>query len=105
MICPTGEAKYFCKGDSTHDSKSSPMGKSPTPFRRTLTTFLSRLLQKLRAQHQALDLVGAAFDLVGIVGEVNAFDHGAAFQHRGGAFQLQVLDQRDAVALGEQRAV
>src|ERR1700682_870918 len=64
-----------------------------------------RLLQKLRAQHQALDLVGAAFDLVGVVGEVNAFDHGAALEHRGGALQLQVFYQRDAVALGEQRAV
>jgi hypothetical protein len=36
-----------------------------------LLTRLSRLLQKLRAQHQALDLVGAAFDLVLIVGEVD----------------------------------
>ena len=39
------------------------MGRSP-----------SRLLQKLRAQHQALDLVGAAFDLVGIVREVDVPD-------------------------------
>src|SRR5882724_956981 len=65
----------------------------------------SRLLQKLRAQHQALDLVGAAFDLVSVVGEMNTPDHGAALQHGGRALQLQVLDQRDAVALGEQRAV
>src|SRR3981081_459580 len=26
MICPTGEAKYFCKGDST---QKCPTGKSP----------------------------------------------------------------------------
>src|SRR4051794_6393593 len=64
-----------------------------------------RLPQKFRAQHQALDLVGAALDLVLVVGEVNVSDHGAALQHRGRALQLQVLDQRDAVALGEQRAV
>jgi hypothetical protein len=29
MICPTGEAKYFCKGDWTHDSTNRPTGKSP----------------------------------------------------------------------------
>jgi hypothetical protein len=29
MICPTGEAKYFCKGDSTPLSESRPTGKSP----------------------------------------------------------------------------
>ena len=66
--------------------------------------FPSRLLQKLRPQHQAFDPVGSAFDLVGVVGEVNAPDHGAALQHGGRAPQLQILDQRDAVALGEQRA-
>src|SRR5882762_458571 len=69
------------------------------------TSLPSRLLQKLRAQHQALDLVGAAFDLVFIVSEVDVPDHGAALEHGGRALQLQVLDQRDAVALGEQRAV
>jgi hypothetical protein len=51
----------------------------------------SRLPQKLRPQHQALDLVGTAFDLVFIVGEMNASDHGAALEHRGGAFQLEVF--------------
>ena len=64
-----------------------------------------RLLQELRAQHQALDLVGAAFDFVGIVGEMDVPDHGAALEHGGRALQLEVLDQRDAVALGEQCAV
>src|ERR1700694_2789330 len=62
----------------------------------------SHLLQKLRSQHQALYLVSAAFDLVFIVGEVDVFGHGAALEHGGRAFQLEVLDQRDAVALGEQ---
>jgi hypothetical protein len=33
---------------------------------------------QLRAQHQALDLVGAAFDLVGIVGEADIW---AGLQH------------------------
>jgi hypothetical protein len=28
MICPTGEVKYFCKGDSTRLSTSRPTGKS-----------------------------------------------------------------------------
>jgi hypothetical protein len=28
MICPTGEVKYFCKGDST---QKCPTGKSPEP--------------------------------------------------------------------------
>jgi hypothetical protein len=28
MICPTGEAKYFCKGDSTEELKMRPTGKS-----------------------------------------------------------------------------
>jgi hypothetical protein len=28
MICPTGEAKYFCKGDSTGFSTARPSGKS-----------------------------------------------------------------------------
>ena len=64
-----------------------------------------RLPQKLRPQHQALDLVGAGFDLVIIVGEVNVPDHGAALEHRGRSLQLQILDQRDAVALGEFSAV
>ena len=59
--------------------------------RRPAQGFASRLLQELRAQHQALDLVGAALDLVGIVGEVNASDHGAALEHGGGALQLQTL--------------
>jgi hypothetical protein len=26
MICPTGEAKYFCKGDSTEELKMRPSG-------------------------------------------------------------------------------
>src|SRR5450432_3319205 len=65
----------------------------------------SRLLQKLRAQHQALDLVGAAFDFVFIVGEMDAPDHGAAFEHGGGALQLEVFDQCDAVAFDESCAV
>jgi hypothetical protein len=29
MICPTGEAKYFCKGDWTGFSTARPSGKSP----------------------------------------------------------------------------
>jgi hypothetical protein len=29
MICPTGEAKYFCKGDST---EKCPTGKSLQPL-------------------------------------------------------------------------
>jgi hypothetical protein len=53
--------------------------------RRPAQRFPSRLLQELRAQHQALDLVGTAFDFVGVVGEVNASDHGAVLQHSGGA--------------------
>lgn len=65
----------------------------------------SRLLQKFRLQHQALDLVGAAFDLVFIVGQVDVLDHGAALEHGGRSLQLEILDQRDTVALGEQRAV
>jgi hypothetical protein len=28
MICPTGEAKYFCKRDSTGKSERRPTGKS-----------------------------------------------------------------------------
>jgi hypothetical protein len=28
MICPTGEAKYFCKRDSTDPFSASPSGKS-----------------------------------------------------------------------------
>jgi hypothetical protein len=32
MICPTGEAKYFCKGDSTHLSTNRPTGKSLEPI-------------------------------------------------------------------------
>jgi hypothetical protein len=28
MICPTGEAKYFCKGDSTPPSTNRTTGKS-----------------------------------------------------------------------------
>src|SRR5712672_3476046 len=98
--------EYFCKGGWTPLSTKGPTGKSQT--RRSdgpPCGFLSRLLQKLGAQHQAFDLVGAALDFVGAVGEVNVLDHGAALEHCGRALQLQVLDQRDAVALGEQRAV
>ena len=40
-------------------------------------------LQERRAQHQALDLVGAAFDFVGIVREVDVLDHGAALEDGG----------------------
>ena len=43
-------------------------------------------------------------DLVCIIGEMNALDHGAALEHRGRALQLEVFCQCDAVALGEQRA-
>lgn len=51
-------------------------------------------------QHQALDLVGAALDLVFIVREMEAFDDGAALGHRGRALQLRGVDQRDGVAFG-----
>jgi hypothetical protein len=82
----------FAKGGGRHTIQKAARRANHRPhFRRTLTAFLSRLLQELRAQRQALDLVGAAFDLVGVVGEVNAFDHGPALEHRGRALQLQVL--------------
>src|SRR4029453_19560510 len=45
------------------------------------------------------------FDFVGIVREVDVLDHGAALEHGGRALQLQILDQRDAVALGQLCAV
>jgi hypothetical protein len=38
MICPTGEVKYFCKGDSTGFSTARPSGKShPMNWRRSLS--------------------------------------------------------------------
>jgi len=85
-----GTEIFFGKSEIRLDSpaKKQPDGQIK---RRPAQAFPSRLLQKLRAQHQALDLVGAAFDLVGIVGEVNASDHGAALEHGGGALQLQTL--------------
>jgi hypothetical protein len=32
MICPTGEAKYFCKQGWTHLSANRPTGKSLEPL-------------------------------------------------------------------------
>src|SRR5207244_1200864 len=64
-----------------------------------------RFLQELRTQHQALDFVGAAFDFIFIIGKMDVLDHGAALEHSGRALQLQILDQRDAVTLGELCAV
>jgi hypothetical protein len=54
----------------------------PAVFNREREARPSRLPQELRAQHQALDLVGAAFDFVRVVGEVDVPDHGAALEHR-----------------------
>lgn len=36
---------------------------------------------------------------IGIFGEMDVLDHGAALDHPGRAFELQVLDSRDAVTL------
>jgi hypothetical protein len=40
----------------------------------------SPLPQKLRPQHQPLHLLMPAIHFVGVAGEFDAFDHGAAFQ-------------------------
>jgi len=100
----SGEQVTF-EGEQLHLVNAASTPAPAIPPRVVIGAGSSRLLQKLHAQHQALDLVGAAFDFVGIVGEVDVLDHGAALEHGGRAFQLQVLDQRDGVALGEQRAV
>ena len=65
----------------------------------------SGFLQKLRAQHETLDLGMTAFDLVRFVRQVDALDHGAALQGLGGSLDLQILDQRDVVAFLEDRAI
>jgi hypothetical protein len=59
---------------------------------------------RIKTDHSTRPAI-TAFDLVFVVGEVNALDHGAALEHGGRAFQLQVLDQRDGIALGELCAV
>jgi hypothetical protein len=71
--------------------KKQPDGQITAPIPTNPYSVSLTPSSKLGAQHHALDLVGAALDLVGVVGEVNAFDHGAALEHRGGALQLQIL--------------
>jgi hypothetical protein len=53
----------------------TPFEESPAVFNREREARPSRFLQKLRPQHQALDLVGAAFDFVRVVGEVDVPDN------------------------------
>lgn len=65
----------------------------------------SGLPQKLGAQHQALHLVGAAFDLVLVAVEADVLDHRAALDDGGRALELEILDDGDGIALVELRAV
>src|SRR5262249_49424175 len=64
-----------------------------------------RLLQKLRAQHQTLDLFGVALDLVGTVAETDVLDQRAAFQGFGCTLDLEILDQRHGIAVAQRIAV
>ncbi|CDX23607.1 hypothetical protein MPLB_300008 [Mesorhizobium sp. ORS 3324] len=65
----------------------------------------SRLLQKLRLQHQALHLLGVAFDLAGIAVEADVLHQRAALDGLGRALDLEVLDQGHGVAILQRRAV
>lgn len=63
--------------------------------------------QRLRmngSQHQPLDRVMPAVDFVGIVGEADRLDDRALLQALPSAFDLEVLDERDGVAVGQHLA-
>ena len=89
MICPSGnfvESAHeirLCVQLRRPPERRWNAGSAPLLAAVDITSLASRLLQKFGAQHQALDLVGAAFDLVGVVGEVDVLDHGAALEHGG----------------------
>src|SRR5690606_26305032 len=55
--------------------------------------------QKLGPQHQSLDLLGAAIDFRRVSGQANALDQRSPLQCRGGSLDLQVLDERDGIAV------
>jgi hypothetical protein len=49
MICPTGEAKYFCKQGWTALSKNRPTGKSPRGSERMLCSCLGRAISSRKS--------------------------------------------------------
>lgn len=59
----------------------------------------SRLLQKFRPEHEALHLLRVALHLVRVAGEADVLHECAALDRFRGAFDLEVLDERDAVAV------
>src|SRR5690606_10082147 len=60
------------------------------------------LLHELRAQHEALDALEPTVDLLRVAGQADRLDDGADLQRLPRALHLQVLDERDAVAVREQ---
>src|SRR5690606_13825568 len=65
----------------------------------------SGLLQEFGPQHQALHLLGAAFDQGGIVGQADVPDQRSALDRLRRALDLEVLDQRDGIAVRQFGAV
>lgn len=65
----------------------------------------SCLLQELRAQDQALHLLGAALDLGGIIRQANILDHRTALQSFRSSLDLQVLDRRHRISVGKNIAI
>uniref|UniRef100_A0A0N4ZIW7 LigA n=1 Tax=Parastrongyloides trichosuri TaxID=131310 RepID=A0A0N4ZIW7_PARTI len=66
----------------------------------------SSLLDELRAQDQAAHLFDVGLDFVGVAGQADVLDHGAALQrHPARALDLQILDQGHAVAVRQDVAV
>jgi hypothetical protein len=60
----------------------------------------SALAHEFGAQHEALDALVAAIDLLGIAGEADRADDRALLQGGVGSLDLEVLDQGDRVAVG-----
>ena len=56
---------------------------------------ISSFFQELDAQHEALDLVVAAINLVFIVGQADGRNLGPALQRNPGTPYLSVFDKRD----------
>jgi hypothetical protein len=93
LIWGEWEQKYFSenqKKDSTRLSTNCPTGKSRTRRSDDPPTVFSHAFFKNFVRSTTPFLVGAALDFVGVVGEVNVLDQGAALEHGGRALQLQI---------------
>ena len=76
-----------------------PFSPSPAEVAGGCIAAKSHFLDKLRLQAHGANAIDFTIDVVIAVDQANVLDPGPHFYDRGGAFQFQVLDDYDCIAI------